>query len=696
MQHCVGDALARAAHSATSQEAQLLLAGALRSCAETAADCATGVMHSQGGSVADAIGEADSVCALSIRDASQEFAFGAVWSQLWAFLGWYNAMQLVIIPWVCLWMFSSSVLGMARFARFQYQIFRISIDTLLLMFLSVAIQVEDWFTLTTQYVQCCMSKAVRKRYRLERDLRRAQTFPDYQKAETALERFRSKLSDDSCGRLCRRPSTGRLSKGCSFLEHLGVLKQELEKALAADTSSKQDLSLIEPLLVDQPGGVEWSRVPNSEEYLKKLCHCLEAMCDKRMAAGEAFGASELRLADWLVDRQKAIGRTALCLSGGGSLAMYHMGVCRFLLEEGLMPKIVSGVSGGSIVAGFLAIHTNEEILDHVFVPGIVRRHLPHRWFPHWWQELVNFLRIGVLVPTKDFEDTCKSYFGTWTFEEAFQRTGRPVTIVISSNFSRKLPACVMLNHMTTPRVTIASAVATSCAAIGVMKPRGLVVKNPVTGHLSPFNVLGESFADGSFTAEVPKDYLRSCFGATRFLVSQVNPHVSSFLEAKGGVLHMLRGYFGMDLQQRARLLSEYNLLPSFFGRAMCQATKHLSQDFHESKSGLTVHPPHVGLASVKNAISNPTPRDMEQYILRGQRMAWEKAHEIRTMMLLEAAVARCLDCVEGRAAHTALCKEQPPPQEPRDEEPDPFGDAAVTSEISRHISADSACFGPAS
>ena len=26
----------------------------------------------------------------------------------------------------------------------------------------------------------------------------------------------------------------------------------------------------------------------------------------------------------------------------------------------------------------------------------------------------------------------------------------------------------------------------------------------------------------------------------------------------------------------------------------------------------------------------------EQYILRGQRMAWEKAHEIRTMMLLEA------------------------------------------------------------
>jgi hypothetical protein len=41
-----------------------------------------------------------------------------------------------------------------------------------------------------------------------------------------------------------------------------------------------------------------------------------------------------------------------------------------------------------------------------------------------------------------------------------------------------------------------------------------------------------------------------------------------------------------------------------------QATKHLSQDFQENKSGLTVHPPEVGLVSVKRAISNPSKRDM--------------------------------------------------------------------------------------
>lgn len=35
-------------------------------------------------------------------------------------------------------------------------------------------------------------------------------------------------------------------------------------------------------------------------------------------------------------------------------------------QEGLMPKIVSGVSGGSIVAGFLAIHTDEEKLGWIW------------------------------------------------------------------------------------------------------------------------------------------------------------------------------------------------------------------------------------------------------------------------------------------------------------------------------------------
>jgi hypothetical protein len=51
----------------------------------------------------------------------------------------------------------------------------------------------------------------------------------------------------------------------------------------------------------------------------------------------------------------SFGKTALCLSGGGSLSMYHFGVVKALMEHGLLPTIISGSSGGSIVAGMLAV-----------------------------------------------------------------------------------------------------------------------------------------------------------------------------------------------------------------------------------------------------------------------------------------------------------------------------------------------------
>ena len=44
------------------------------------------------------------------------------------------------------------------------------------------------------------------------------------------------------------------------------------------------------------------------------------------------------------------GRSALMLSGGGVLGFYHMGVVKTLLEQNLLPRVVSGSSAGSIVA----------------------------------------------------------------------------------------------------------------------------------------------------------------------------------------------------------------------------------------------------------------------------------------------------------------------------------------------------------
>ena len=55
----------------------------------------------------------------------------------------------------------------------------------------------------------------------------------------------------------------------------------------------------------------------------------------------------------------SLGRTVLAMSGGGALALAHAGVVRTLIRRGLLPRVVSGTSGGSIVAGLMAICTDE-------------------------------------------------------------------------------------------------------------------------------------------------------------------------------------------------------------------------------------------------------------------------------------------------------------------------------------------------
>ena len=44
----------------------------------------------------------------------------------------------------------------------------------------------------------------------------------------------------------------------------------------------------------------------------------------------------------------------------------------------------------------------------------------------------------------------------------------------------------------------------------------------------------------------------------------MNPHVSSFMDAKGGVLHSLRGHFGFDLQWPGLIRHEASTRTTFF------------------------------------------------------------------------------------------------------------------------------------
>lgn len=163
-----------------------------------------------------------------------------------------------------------------------------------------------------------------------------------------------------------------------------------------------------------------------------------------------------------------IGRSALMLSGGGAISMYHLGVIRALIESKLYNdiKVISGTSGGSISAAMCAIKTSEELYNDVCVPTVSTDYMLKgemkkkgiAWFPSMWDMAKYWTKNKLLVDSEFFQRTCEFYYGNITFEEAFERTGKHVCITVSaSRASGDTAQRLLLNHISTPHVTIASA-----------------------------------------------------------------------------------------------------------------------------------------------------------------------------------------------------------------------------------------------
>ena len=69
---------------------------------------------------------------------------------------------------------------------------------------------------------------------------------------------------------------------------------------------------------------------------------------------------EKRLA-FFTEARHALGKSALLLSGGLGLGMYHLGVVRALHEQNLLPRIISASSFGAVVAAVVSTKTVEEL-----------------------------------------------------------------------------------------------------------------------------------------------------------------------------------------------------------------------------------------------------------------------------------------------------------------------------------------------
>ncbi len=234
------------------------------------------------------------------------------------------------------------------------------------------------------------------------------------------------------------------------------------------------------------------------------------------------------------------GRSALMLSGGGVLGFYHMGVVKTLLNEGLLPRVISGSSAGALVAAVIGTHTDKE-LEYFYEPANVVSEAE--------QEASVFSKMffgaNPRIEVSDLEKMIDRMIPDVTFHEAYEMSGRQISISIAPAELHQQSR--LLNAITSPNVYLRSAVMASCAVPGVFPPVMLMAKNQ-HGEAQPY-LPNQKWVDGSIADDLPAKRLQRLYSTNHFIVSMVNPIAIPFLNKNGerGTVGAALGTIGMGV-----------------------------------------------------------------------------------------------------------------------------------------------------
>lgn len=208
------------------------------------------------------------------------------------------------------------------------------------------------------------------------------------------------------------------------------------------------------------------------------------------------------------------GTSALMLSGGANLAHFHLGVAKALSDEDLMPSVISGASGGSLVAALLGTHNNAE-LHKLFDPKHLVMEVKRE--AGWFREFFSLTRPRIKVA--DLEAMLERLIPDLTFSEALEVSGRAINITVAPY--ERHQASRLLNATTSPNVFVRSAVMASCAIPGVFPPVMLHARGS-SGKRQPY-LPQRRWIDGSVSEDLPAKRLSRLYGVNHYIASQTNP-----------------------------------------------------------------------------------------------------------------------------------------------------------------------------
>eukprot|EP00931_Biecheleriopsis_adriatica_P061136 TRINITY_DN36751_c0_g1_i1.p1 TRINITY_DN36751_c0_g1~~TRINITY_DN36751_c0_g1_i1.p1 ORF type:complete len:665 (+),score=144.61 TRINITY_DN36751_c0_g1_i1:36-2030(+) len=300
-----------------------------------------------------------------------------------------------------------------------------------------------------------------------------------------------------------------------------------------------------------------------EQYVATVCEAMTWVGFSYRTPGQQLGEAQKaaiteRLA-FFNETRHGFGKSALLLSGGASVGMYHFGVVKALHLKGLLPRVINGTSAGSIVCGVVGTRTDSELMQMWKEDFSWEDNFDLDFFGD--VDFIRFLkRGGEALYSSDHLGKClRQNMGDLTFLEAFDRTGRIINITVSGlPGNTRYP--MLLNYLTSPHVIVWSAAQCSAAVPGIFESRELLAKNQ-HGDTVPYVAGGLKWRDGSMQNDLPMARLSELFNVNYFIVSQTNPQAPLLT---GGGVGSRKGPIYRTAQFLRREVKQYLLSMSDF------------------------------------------------------------------------------------------------------------------------------------
>jgi len=340
--------------------------------------------------------------------------------------------------------------------------------------------------------------------------------------------------------------------------------------------------------------------------------------------------------DFFRRAQHCYGRSALMMSGAGSLLFFHIGVVKTLWEHGLLPDILSGSSGGAVVGGIVSTHREKEIA-RIFEPENLVFEIKRD--ESIFRRLTAF--AAEVADVKDVRAAIDRQIPDITFLEALERSGRHLNVSIAA--AEKHQTSRLLNAITTPNVYVREAVMASAAVPGFFPAVRLAAKNSA-GKRQPY-MPNRRWVDGSISHDIPAKRLARVYGANHFVVSQVNPHIFPFVtdtqSTKKTMFTTLSAAAMASTREwvnaGAAILEKPLSLNPIASRMTNVALGVLNQDYI---GDVNIIPERLVFNPLR-LLGHRSPEEILELIELGQRATWPKLEQIR----VQTKIGRKLDAI---------------------------------------------------